>query len=250
MRKAKVKKVDRFDIVSIHDWHCPFHDERALAVGFKFCEHNQPNIIIIHEAHDFYSLSRFDKDPARANRLQEEIDVVTGYFRELRRICPKSRIILLNSNHLDRLRKYLWSKAKALASLRVLQLPALLQLKELGIEYREDFIYRNFLFKHGDIVRKFSSYTAKNEFAKEGMSGASGHTHRIGKHFITLRGGKYVWVEGGCMCDLHPEYISGTADWQHGLSLVSFKGKSNHFLATDVPIIDYEILYGNVSIAA
>jgi len=236
-----LKTANRFNIVSLTDWHVPFEDGKAINAVFKFCKKIQPEIIIVHEIHDFYSLSRFDKDPSRINNLQDELDRANEYLAILRGICPKSRIILLNSNHLDRLRKYLWRQAVELSSLRSLKLSNLLELEKNNIEYGGDmFIYKKFLFKHGDIVRKFSSYTAKAEFDKEGMSGCSGHSHRLGKLYTTKRGGKYVWVESGCLCDLKPEYIMGVADWQHGFSLISFKG--NSFYATPIPILaDYDI---------
>lgn len=237
----KLKK--RYNIVSLTDWHVPYEDGRALEVAFKFCRMLQPDIIIIHEAHDFYSLSRFDKDPLRRNDLQEEIDTVNKYFKRLRKLCPKSRIILLNSNHLARLKKYLWTQAPSLSCLRSLEINTLLELAKNKIEFMEDFEFRGFLFKHGSIVRQDSAYTCKAEYMREGMSGASGHTHRLGQYFTTKRGGAYTWIESGCLCQLDAEYINGTANWQHGISLVSFKGKSHRFDARPIAIIDYEIIW-------
>ena len=232
----------RFNILSLTDWHVPFHDHKALIAAFKFCETLQPQILVIHELHDFYTLSRFDKDPKRLDSLQDEIDQVGKYLELLRNMCPYSRILLLKSNHLDRLRKYLWRQAPALSSLRVLRTPTLLELSRFNVEYMDDFIYKGFLFKHGDMARKDSGLTARAEFQKEGMSGASGHTHRLAAHYRRTRGGEYVWLESGCLCRLDPEYIEGTADWQHGVSLVSFRNDvSKKFFATVIPIVDYEI---------
>jgi len=236
-----IKNINKnFNVVSLTDWHIPFESPEAINTAFKFCQQIKADIIIIHEAHDFYSLSRFDKDPNRVHSLQEEIDKVNIYFSKLRKTCPKSRIILLNSNHLARLQKYLWSQAPALSSLRSLEIENLLDLKNNNIEYKEDFVFRKFLFKHGSVVRQDSGYTCKAEFLKEGMSGASGHTHRLGQYFATKRGGSYTWLESGCLCKLNPEYVKGTANWQQGISLVSFKG--THFNARAIPIIDYEII--------
>jgi hypothetical protein len=233
---------NRFNIISLTDWHVPYHDPKALAAAFSFCERVQPQILVVHECHDFYSISRFDKDPERLNSLQDEIDQVTGYFKILRQTCPESRIILLKSNHLDRLRKYLWRQAPALNSLRALKVTTLLELEKSNIEYMDTLCYKDVLFKHGDLVRKDSGMTARAEFGKEGMSGVSGHTHRLASHYRRLRGGEYVWLESGCLCNLEPEYVNGTVDWQHGLSLVSFKNeRSRKYFATAVPIVDYEI---------
>ncbi len=246
--QAKIATSKRFNIVSLTDWHCPYHDEKALEVALAFCKLIQPQIIIIHEAHDFYSLSSFDKDPNRINSLQEEIDQVTKYFWALRKLCPKSRIILLGSNHLYRLRKYLWRQAPAFAGLRSLEIPKLLDLDTFKIEYKDTFTFRDVLFKHGNKVSSHSAYTAKKEFEKEGMSGVTGHTHRLGQYYATKRGGSYTWIESGCLCDLNPEYIEGTPDWQHGISLVSFEPKGKHFYAYPIPIVNYEIHWGDTTI--
>lgn len=235
----------RFNVVTVCDWHVPFESPSALAAAFAFCAKVQPQIIIIHETHDFYSLSRFSKDPKRIDSLQEELDRVSAYLHILRRECPNSRMILLRSNHLDRLKRYLWNHAPALSSLRALKVEELLCLDDHMIEYMDAFIYKNFLFKHGDLVSVGAGMTARRELAREGMSGASGHTHRLGQIYKRNRSGEYTWIESGCLCDLEPEWINGTADWNQGVSLVSFAGSDRKtYQAFLLPIIDGEILGG------
>lgn len=220
---------DRFNIISLTDWHIPFQDNRAIQAAIDFCEEVQPNVLILHELHDFYSLSRFDKDPSRIDSLQAELDEVSGYLDELRAACPAARMILLKSNHLDRLKKYLWSHAQALSSLRALEMATILGLDRFEIEYMDHFIYNNFIFKHGDLVSKDAGMTARRERQSEGMSGVSGHTHRLAQIYHRDRSGEYSWTESGCLCDLNPEYLNDKiANWQHGMSIVSFEGRS-HF---------------------
>ena len=232
-------------IVSLTDWHVPYEDKSALKAAFAFCEKYQPDVIVIHEAHDFYALSKFDKDPRRENELQEEIDVVVKYMRKLRKMCPDSRIIMLESNHLDRLRRYLWSNARALAGLRALKLESLLELQQLDVKLLPNWEHKGILFKHGDIVRKSSGYTAKGEYDKEGTSGQTGHTHRLSAHYRTQRNGKFVWVECGCLCNLTPEYITGIPDWQHGIGVVQFEPDGSQYFSQPVPIINGKIYFGN-----
>lgn len=227
-------------IVKLNDLHVPFEDRKAVRVAFEFCKKMQPEIIICDEWHDFYSISRFNKDPARKLQLQDELDSVNIYFKILREHCPNSRIIYLDSNHNKRLRKYLWSTAEELSSLRCLRLGELLNLKKYNIEYKDYFIYNNFMFKHGDLIRKWSGYTARGEFEKEGMSGASGHSHRLSQFYISLRGGEYSWVECGMLCRTDQEYLENSSpNWQLGIGLVIFWG--THYRAMPLPIIDYNI---------
>ncbi len=237
-------------VVSLTDWHVPYEDKRAVACAINFCKAIQPDVIIIHEIHDFYDLSRFNQDPSRKETLQDEIDQATKYFRQLRELCPNSRLILLESNHLDRLRRFLWTEGRPLASLRALQLEQLLDLAALDIELRENWHHKGVLFKHGDLVRKYAGYTAKGEFDKEGCAGVTGHTHRLGAFYTRKRGGSYAWFESGCLCDLNPEYISGVADWQHGLTLVSFERQGTHYFAEPIPIVNGRLIYGGRVIGA
>ena len=232
---------ERYNVVKLNDWHIPFHDPIAIEAAFSFCERIHPNVIIMDEIHDFYQLSRFNKDPNRKESLQDELDVASSYLLELRKRCPDSRFILLASNHLDRLRKFLWREAAGLASLRALELKSLLNLDAHNVEFMDVYRERDYLWKHGDIVRKHSGYTARAEFEREGMSGASGHTHRIGAHYITRRGGEYMWMECGCLCSLDAEYIDGIANWQQGIGLTSFESDGKHYFATPLPIIDGRI---------
>ena len=239
----KVSK--RIKVVSLTDWHVPYEDQKVVNLMIDWCRSEQPEIIVLHEVHDFYELSKFDKDPERQFNLQDEIDKVNIYMATLRKACPKSRIILLNSNHLDRLRRFLWREAPALNSLRALNLEKLLELSKFNIEFKEHFMFKGVLFKHGDLVRKFSSYTAKGEFEKENVSGSSGHTHRLGLYFHTVRGGAHVWMECGCACKLTPEYISGIPNWQNGFGLFSFEEKGKHFYPTVIPIINHQLTWGS-----
>ena len=243
--KTKIIKEKRYDVVSLTDFHVPFEDPLAIELAFGFCEWLQPKVVVIHEVHDFYAISKFDKDPSRKDDLQSEIDKANKYLKNLRKLCPKSRIVLLKSNHTERLKKYLWGKAPELSSLRCLKLSELFNLKELKIEYRDVLSVRGVLFKHGNIIRQDSGYTCKAEFTKEGCSGCSGHTHRLGMYFTTKRGGKYVWVESGCLCKENAEYIDGTANWQQGFALFSFEEKGKQFIPQIIPIIENSVMFGN-----
>lgn len=228
-------------IVKLGDWHCPYHDERTMTTAIAFTMYLDPDIIIIDEPIDFYAISRFDKDPRRALKLQEEIDCTLNYFNIIRNQFPNKRVILLNSNHMERLGKYLCRRAPELYYLENLKIKELFKLDQFNIEFKEVYVHNNiFVFKHGDFVRKHSGWSAKAECEKEGMSGASGHVHRVGSYNVTRRGGYYKWIECGCLCKLDPDYIKGIPDWQQGLGVVDFV--KDKFLARTHEIIDHEIL--------
>ncbi len=235
----------RESVVVLTDWHVPFEDSKVIELELAFCRDTQPKIIIFHELHDFYAVSKYDKDPKRQLDLQLEIDVVNRWMDKFRKACPNTRFILLDSNHLNRLKRFLWSQAPALSTLRALDIRQLLELDKYGIEFKDTFTYKKVLFKHGNIVRKFSSYSARGEFEKEGMSGSSGHTHRLGMYFHRNRGGEYVWVETGCGCNLNAEYIDGIANWQHGFAVFTFEEEGFYFYPQVVPIVHHKFMWGD-----
>jgi hypothetical protein len=141
---------------------------------------------------------------------------------------------------LDRLRKYLWSHAQALSSLDALAIPELLDLTRYDIEYMDNFVYNNFIFKHGNLVSKEAGMTARRELAAEGLSGVSGHTHRLAIIYRHDRAGSRLWIENGCLCRLDAEYLEGRIpDWQQGISIVSFDDDA--YFAVPLPIIDGKI---------
>ena len=231
-------------VVSMTDFHVPYEDKKAVKVAMKFVKHIQPKILVLHEVMDWYSLSKFSKDPTRALDLQNDLTETKMLLRDIRDVAPNARIIMLESNHDRRLKKYINNQAAELSQLDCLDFKILMGLTNFEIEYRKTFTYKKVLFKHGNIVRQDSSYTAKAELVKEGVSGASGHTHRLGMYFTTLRGGSYVWCEGGCLCNLDADYIEGTANWQQGMSMFEFQDKGTHFYPSLIPIIDHKILWG------
>lgn len=233
-------------IITITDVHAPFHDEKALELAIKFARDLKPLELIIHEFCDWYSISKFNKDPDRCENLQDDLDVTISLLEKLRKNFPSIPITMLSSNHDKRLKRYLWTDARGLNSLRDLTVPAQLHLDELKIHYAEyKFFRKTVLFKHGDIIRQYSAYTARAELDKEGISGCSGHTHRLGIHHRSDRTGNTVWVENGCLCKLTPEWVKGPANWQQGLGVFTFKDNKKHFFPSYAQIINNEILWGD-----
>lgn len=232
-------------VASMHDFHVPYHDKKVVNASLKLMKHIAPMKLILHEVLDWYALSKFNKDPERRLHLQEELNEAKALLKRIRKDLPKTEIIILASNHQARLEKYLNSKAEELRYLDCMRYENLLGLPQLDIHFKPYYHFRKILWKHGDIVRKFSAYTAKAERDKEGCFGCSGHTHRLGIHYHTLRGGEYMWIEGGCQCKTkNIEYIDGTANWQNGLSMIMFKDHSTKYQPKGIPIIDSEILWG------
>lgn len=178
---------NKFAVLS--DIHFPYHDDKALKVVYNFLEQHPINTIILNgDILDFYDVSSFDKDPDRVNSLQKEIDMSTRFFKKLRNIKPDARIVFIKGNHEYRLERYL-KKHPELYSLDALKLPNLLDLKKYNIEYSDKGIkLGNLKIIHGDMVRKFSGYTARGELEKHDNSGISGHCFSADVEVLTPTG--------------------------------------------------------------
>jgi hypothetical protein len=242
-----LKKEKRFTIVSASDFHVPFQCDNIISIWLKFISYIKPNILILHEVIDFYQLSRFDKDPKRINDLQFDLDCAHQLLKQIRKaVGNKCRIIMVESNHDTRLTRFIRTNSPELESLRGMKFTELMRLKELKIEYRKEIMIRGILFKHGDIIRNKSGYTATAEMDRTGCTGFTGHSHRLSQVYKRLQGGFFCWIEDGAMCQLNPEYTNHP-DWQQGFAVIQFINNSKHFYATTVPIIGNKILWGSMT---
>jgi hypothetical protein len=182
-------------------------------------------------------------------KLQTELDQAVGVLEEIREHAKGVKITFLRGNHCDRLKKYLWSEAQELSGLRALRLEELLEFNRLKIHYEDknQIRYGCVIIKHGTLIRKFAGYTAKGEFEQNGMSGVSGHSHRLAQYRHTNEADSYIWTEAGCLCQLNADYLDGTTpNWNQGFAIGYFKENSKRFIIETVPIIKQRAMYGGM----
>lgn len=223
------------------DSHIPFQDPKAEAVVLGIIKEAQPDFIgHLGDLGDCYKISRYSTDPTRHQSTQDDIDAMRTHLHQVSQLAPKAEKLLLGGNHEDRLRKLIWDlpgAARELPRLRVFQKamtwPVLLGLDEIGwdfVDYNKQPVVGRIpklLLKHGDIVRKWSGFSAKAEWEKHARSGVSGHTHRAGAFFHRDLNGSHVWYEAGCTCLLEPEYVR-QPDWQHACIVVTYNEEWFH----------------------
>ncbi len=216
-------------ILIFSDVHIPFQDDRAIDCMMQYAKQvYKPDTIVINgDAMDFYSLSRFDKNPARIGNIQYEIDQVKGLFADLRKNFPKSEIYYLKGNHSERLMNYLY-KHSELLQLDALKLENLLDLDKFKIKFvggSSDYwkndsghlVLGDYVVMHGDNrmngarYSQYSGYAAKNTMMTFQNSTIQGHTHRLGMVYNSNPYKQMIGLECGCMCQ-----ISGSANWQNG----------------------------------
>lgn len=232
------------------DVHIPEHDRDAVRVALAIVEHVRPDrLFLVGDIFDFYQMSSFDRDPNRVLRLQDELDELSSFFEKLRgAVGPTCRITYLEGNHEHRLIRWLW-KHPELCNLRSLQPEAFFRLGDFDIDWHpsgKPLLYHGFAVTHGTLVRKAAGASAKGEYERYGTSGISGHTHRVGSYRKRDLRGECVWYEGGCLCSLAPEWVSGIADWHHAVSVGHFVKESQRFQIQTVNIVGGEALYDGI----
>lgn len=237
-------------MVSISDIHVPYHDETVVDSAIRLIRRLKPhNVVINGDVADFFQLSRFNTGTERVDDLQDEIDTANEIRRRIRKAAPDSRIIETQGNHDFRVHSYVEQNARALKSLRALEPNRLFLYDELGFDWFPGAGFRirpHFLVKHGTVVRGDAGASAKGEHLLSGISGISGHTHRL----ATYRKEGYVrrqWTEQGCLCKMSPAYITGKPNWTHGIVVCQFSTTSDAFTVEEVQARDGRLVYGGKS---
>jgi hypothetical protein len=226
--------------IFLSDLHMPFTDWPALKATEAFMKSWQPTLICyVGDVLDCYDISRFDKNPSRKFRINDERRLAMDMLDRHHRICPDAQQVWLDGNHEERLVRYLWSRAPEIADLvdedsgaPMLGIPTLLGLNKRHVQYTSyagHIDYLGFLVTHGNLLSKHSSYTAKQMSERLRSSGLSGHSHRLGMYNWTGLKGPQAWYENGCLCRLDPDYMHNP-NWQQGFHIGIVVDQKVHIL--------------------
>lgn len=216
------------------DVHFPFQDEKLLTAWLGHLKSLRPSgIDILGDLLDCYTLSKFDRNPARKASLQDEIDEAHGFLALVRKLAGDNCDIRLSEgNHEDRLRKKLWSRMPELADLRNLTIPELLGLKKLGIKWhstQNPYRIRDLWYTHGDILRTQAGMSARAKADQIHGSVVVAHTHRMGWSPRTTWEGIEDAYEVGHLSDYTKlDYVRTVPNWQQGWAVVEFPSKGGH----------------------
>src|SRR5258706_11485495 len=120
--------------IVLSDLQAPYHDRRAVASVCNMLADRAASISEVHQIGDFYDftgISRWVDGSLNEGGLQKELDASVQLLEDLSKAYggPKTRIL---GNHDDRLRKYLNTKAKGLADIRVLEFDNLTEAARWG----------------------------------------------------------------------------------------------------------------------
>jgi predicted phosphodiesterase len=239
----------------LSDLHIPFHDGRAIMAAIEFAKPRQPDCILLNgDVCDFFSLSRFDKNPTESS-IKKELEGTRQFLGWLRQTFPKARIIYKLGNHDEWLDKYLLRKCPELFGLDALRLENLVTgvfegsnlCRVDGIDFIDDqqkIKAGHLTIWHGHEIGKGSIAPpvnpARGLFMRTMDCGLMGHLHKGSSHEETSSKGKLIatWSTG-CLCGLWPRYAR-VNKWNHGAAWLELN--QQNFSVTPIRILNGEVL--------
>jgi len=225
----------------LSDIHFPYQDKPAWGLTLEVVKDLKPNLVFLGgDITDFYSVSRYDREPERKLTLQQDLNYTYEELSKLRKAAGKeAEIIFLEGNHEQRMAKFLHSKAEELSVLEALDLKNLLRLDSLKIKWVPNgsrIKIGKLWHLHGNEIAGGGTNIAKSKFDKLGSNVIFGHHHKLQSYTKRNYEGEVcgAWANG-CLSDLQPDYAHFT-DWILGFSLIDY-GKTGNFNVDQVPII-------------
>lgn len=224
------------------DVHIPYHDDKALEAALAYADYYEPDYFVFNgDIADFYSISRWEKNPAERN-LSRELQLCRQFLQHMRERYPKCRMIYKIGNHEERWEKYMWLKAPELSGVSEFEIYDILNFSKYGVEEvkgKQKIKAGNHLtIIHGHEM--FNS-TAPVNFARTlqtnlGVCAIAGHRHQTSEHAFKNADNKHIHCWSlGCLCDMSPEYAVINR-WNHGFATMELNG--NNFNVTNKRIID------------
>lgn len=223
------------------DIHLPFHDRAAIHAVVERAKEREPDCILLNgDVCDFFSVSRFDKNPTESS-LKKELDLTRQFLGWLRQTFPKARLIYKLGNHDEWFDKYLWRKAPELFGVSGVSLQHLTTAKidslpaVDGVEWIDDqrkIMAGKLSIWHGHEIGKGSIAPpvnpARGLFMRTLECGLMGHLHKDSMHAETTTAGKLIatWSTG-CLCGLWPRYAR-VNKWTHSAAFLELhRGQFN-----------------------
>jgi len=235
-----IKPPKKGKLISLQDYHIPFHDNRTIIPVNEFLFDEQPEIIAIDgDLIDFNIISKFTKVPFSDESIEQSMSIAHNILSDIRETVPKAQIFFIEGNHEFRWRIYLLKNAPALYESYYDDLPRRLNLEKLDITYipceaglskfSHNYIkVGKYHIGHFDMARKHAGYTAKGLREEMGVDVIQAHIHRTGISPRTYLDGIRLGAEVGCMCKLNPAYMNNP-DWQQGIGVIEFDGDVSNF---------------------
>ena len=213
----------------ISDAHIPYQDHGAMNIVMKMIAQFRPgNVVMNGDMLDCSSLSRFNKAPPEPEAFKNEVEELCEFITDVQNY---SNVVYIEGNHESRLGKVINDKMPELYGMLDRQ-SIINDGLDTPIEYvsvvpSESMLEWNneLLIGHFRIARKYTCYTAKALVERFQTNIIQGHSHRLGEYSIRAWGRNLRGFEGGCLCDINPEYVLHP-NWQQGFLVYTDTGGS------------------------
>lgn len=250
-------------VLVLSDIHLPYHDDNALEAALSYGKTMRggkgPDTILLNgDTADFFSISRFEKDP-RQRSLANEIKAIRSFLGYLRQSFPKANLIYKLGNHDERFEKWQWEKAPEYLDIPQMTMESILTSE---IEQTEKFDYQPKIegivwvkdqrpimagplaILHGHEYPKGMTNSvnpARGNFLRGMESSLAGHLHRASYHPEKTMFGRVIscWTTG-CLCGMWPQYAR-INKWDASFATVEVK--DNTFTVNPLAIVKGKV-YG------
>lgn len=231
----------------IEDTHVPYEHKKAYQLMLNVARDQDIHTIVIKgDFADFYSVSRFDKDPRIGTHLMAEVEAVNHKLDELDFLFPRAKKIYVEGNHENRLENYIITKCPALFG--ITEISRLFKLNERPlwqfVPYKSNQAYQ-VLGSKLYVRHEPGANNAKLAANKAIANITYGHIHRREmSSMVGLDGEEYIAYCAGWMGDkrndLVFDYVSGHHQWNLGFSLVYVDDETKDFYVQIVPIVGHD----------
>jgi hypothetical protein len=243
----------------------PLHDPRAMAAAALLLKDVQPDSITgLGDTTDFAEISRFDPDSDHFHRtLGPSFQATHNWYAQLRADNPRAAINLVDSNHNERLKKFVlrhmpqfygFKRANESDEYPMMTFPYLANLQHLDINWVSGYggaeveTAPTLWARHGT---EFGANAAQKVMSKNPeINSVQGHAHRESRAVRTSRDGRYLTsliVPALCKIDgTVPGMFSAVDDFnepvkkqeqhQNGLLIVE-EYDEGEFVYNSIPII-------------
>lgn len=241
------------------DTHFPYGDARAIALGMKIVKFYQPDVVFL--LGDMLDCTGFGTYRYRLTDpksfLKNELNDWHEFATLLRGAVPKAELVYIEGNHEARVEKWVGDHP-VLTDLPDMDLNNLLRLNDYGFANSGKMVLDAYLANNEVIIThgihtgsNKAGFAARFEMARYGISGFSGHTHRMAQYFERSKRSLKTWFECGHMQEWQPHYLKAFPNWQQGLAIGEASRDGNDFHGEIVPFrITYKARVGGKEFAA
>ena len=210
----------------VPDIHIPYHDVSFLALIPKIVKLAKiTGIIQLGDALDFWQISSYDKNPLRKQTIADDMKIYNGILDQWGSLVSEVR--LLEGNHEDRLRRYVWAHARELTEV-VKSVPEMLRLRERKIKWHPIADWKS--CQIGDCVlhhgHYFNAHVAVGNLTRYPKKFITGHTHRFQ---YASNGERYSVTLGHGSNETETAHQPTPTGWQQAMGILVVVGGVTHF---------------------